>query len=140
MFSECRGCLLEGDEDLAEPNQTHIGDGQDSYSQAAAQMAKAVKQMGQQTAAKGTESAVNAAAAAVKASAQGGKAAAKIAVGTAAGGPFGTTQTIALNIYQEAFIRYRMGMGSAKSVVLFLLVAIVTIVQLRITSKKEVEY
>ena len=56
------------------------------------------------------------------------------------GGPFGTTQTIALNIYQEAFIRYRMGMGSAKSVVLFLLVAIVTIVQLRITSKKEVEY
>lgn len=103
MFSECRGCLLEGDEDLAEPNQTHIGDGQDSYSQAAAQMAKAAKQMGQQTAAKGTESAVNAAAAAVKASAQGGKTAAKIAVGTAAGGPFGTILSAAWSCRHTLF-------------------------------------
>lgn len=56
------------------------------------------------------------------------------------GGPFGTTQTIALNVYQEAFIKYKMGMGSAKSVVLFLIVTIITIIQLKITSKKEVEY
>lgn len=56
------------------------------------------------------------------------------------GGPYGTTQTVALNIYREAFIRYRMGMGSAKAAFLFLVVAIITIIQLKVTRDREVEY
>ncbi len=57
-----------------------------------------------------------------------------------AGGPFGTTQTIALNIYQEAFIKYKLGMGSAKALILFLLVMLISLIQLKLTTKKEVEY
>ena len=37
------------------------------------------------------------------------------------GGPNGTTETMALRIYQEAFLFFRMGVGSAGAVVVFLL-------------------
>lgn len=56
------------------------------------------------------------------------------------GGPYGATQPIAMNIYQEAFTKYNLGYGSAKSVILFLSVAAVTLIQLYFTRKKEVEY
>ncbi|MGM9602584.1 MAG: NlpC/P60 family protein [Faecousia sp.] len=78
---------------MSEPTKQQIGDGQDNYSQAVSQMARAAKQAGQETAGqaakKGAEAAANAAAATVKAGAEGGKAAAEIAAGTAAGGPWG---------------------------------------------------
>lgn len=57
-----------------------------------------------------------------------------------AGGPYGATMPVAMDIYKEAFVKYNMGYGAAKSVVLFLVVAIVTIVQLNFTRKREVEY
>ncbi len=57
-----------------------------------------------------------------------------------AGGPYGSTMPVAMNIYQEAFTKYNLGYGSAKSVVLFLTVAAVTLIQLYVTRKKEVEY
>ncbi|MBE0451481.1 MAG: sugar ABC transporter permease [Clostridia bacterium] len=56
------------------------------------------------------------------------------------GGPGRATQSTALNIYEEAFkgnIRY--GYATAKSTVLFVIVLIITIIQLRIMSKKEQE-
>jgi raffinose/stachyose/melibiose transport system permease protein len=55
------------------------------------------------------------------------------------GGPAKSTQTIALNIYSDAFGSHRMGYASAKSVVLFLLISLVTIIQLAVTRKREVE-
>lgn len=57
-----------------------------------------------------------------------------------AGGPYGATMPVAMDIYKEAFVKYNMGYGAAKSVVLFLVVAAVTIIQLNFTRKREVEY
>lgn len=78
---------------MSEPTNQQIGDGSDNYGQAAGQMAKAAKQASQnaasQAAAKGAEATANAAAATVKAGVEGGKAVSEIAVGTAAGGPWG---------------------------------------------------
>ena len=56
-----------------------------------------------------------------------------------AGGPYGSTMTAAMDIYQEAFVRYNLGYGAAKSVVLFAAVAAVTLIQLHFTRKREVE-
>ena len=56
------------------------------------------------------------------------------------GGPGRATQSVALNIYEEAFkgnIRY--GYATAKSTVLFVIVLVVTAIQLKVTSRKEQE-
>lgn len=56
------------------------------------------------------------------------------------GGPGRATQSVAINIYEEAFrgnIRY--GYATAKSTVLFLVVLIVTAIQLKITGRREQE-
>ena len=56
------------------------------------------------------------------------------------GGPGRATQSVAIHIYEEAFrgnIRY--GYATAKSMVLFIVVLIVTAIQLKITSRKEQE-
>lgn len=55
------------------------------------------------------------------------------------GGPANATQTIALNIYNDAFGAYKTGYASAKSIILFLLVAIIAFLQLKLTRKKEVQ-
>lgn len=55
------------------------------------------------------------------------------------GGPLNSTLTIALYMYQEAFGRFRMGYAAAVTVVLFLLILMVTVVQLRLASRR-VEY
>lgn len=56
------------------------------------------------------------------------------------GGPGRATQVIALNIYEEAFsLSSRYGYASAKAMILFLIVFIVTLVQLWIMKRKEVE-
>lgn len=56
------------------------------------------------------------------------------------GGPGRATQSVAINIYEEAFsgnIRY--GYATAKSTVLFLVVLIITVVQLKLMKGKEQE-
>ncbi|SHO51504.1 carbohydrate ABC transporter permease [Anaerocolumna xylanovorans] len=56
------------------------------------------------------------------------------------GGPGRVTQSVAINIYEEAFsgnIRY--GYATAKSSVLFLIILLITIIQLRIMKGKEQE-
>ena len=55
------------------------------------------------------------------------------------GGPFGTTEVVALDIYNEAFIRNRMGLGSAKAFIFFVIVAAITVTQVWLTKRKEVE-
>ncbi|GIP38718.1 ABC transporter permease [Paenibacillus sp. J31TS4] len=55
------------------------------------------------------------------------------------GGPYGSTESVALNIYQEAFRNNRLGLGTAKALIFFLVVAAVSLIQVTITKRKEVE-
>jgi raffinose/stachyose/melibiose transport system permease protein len=55
------------------------------------------------------------------------------------GGPFGSTESVALNIYKEAFQNNRYGLGTAKSLIFFVIVATVTTLQVLYTKRKEVE-
>lgn len=55
------------------------------------------------------------------------------------GGPFNSTQSVAINIYQEAFQNNRYGLGTAKSIIFFVVVAVFTTFQVMLTKKKEVE-
>ncbi|SDO78137.1 raffinose/stachyose/melibiose transport system permease protein [Paenibacillus sp. yr247] len=56
------------------------------------------------------------------------------------GGPGRSTQVIALNIYEEAFkLNTRYGYASAKAMILFLIVFLITLIQLQIMKKREVE-
>ena len=55
------------------------------------------------------------------------------------GGPGTATTSVALNIYQTAFIYSRFGYGTAQSVVLFLFILVVTVLQLTVFKRREVE-
>ena len=55
------------------------------------------------------------------------------------GGPFGSTRSVALDIYNDAFINSRYGIGTAKALIFFAVVGVITIVQVVLTSRKEVE-
>lgn len=54
------------------------------------------------------------------------------------GGPMKTTQTIAYNIYKEAFTQNRLGYACAKSVVMMAMIAVTSLIQLSVTRKREV--
>ncbi len=56
-----------------------------------------------------------------------------------AGGPFGSTETFAMNIYYEAFSSNNYGLGSAKAIVFFLVVGVISTAQVLITKRWEVE-
>ena len=64
-----------------------------------------------------------------------------------AGGPSGmfagrailTNQFLALNIYQTAFSFRQMAQGQAKAVVFFVVIAIISLIQVRANKKKEIE-
>ncbi|CAM3102810.1 sugar ABC transporter permease [Paenibacillus sediminis] len=55
------------------------------------------------------------------------------------GGPFGSTESVAFNIYKEAFQNNRYGLGTAKAIIFFVVVAVITSVQVKFTKSKEVE-
>jgi raffinose/stachyose/melibiose transport system permease protein len=56
------------------------------------------------------------------------------------GGPGRSTQVIAMNIFAEAYsLNNRYGYASAKSVVLFLIILVITLVQLTLMRKKEID-
>ncbi len=55
------------------------------------------------------------------------------------GGPANATEMISLNIYNEIFVQSHFGLGQAKAIVFFVIVAIITFIQVRTTSSKEVE-
>jgi sn-glycerol 3-phosphate transport system permease protein len=52
------------------------------------------------------------------------------------GGPAESTQFIVYSIYQDAFINYRFGIGSAQALVLFVLILIMTVVQFKAFERK----
>ncbi len=55
------------------------------------------------------------------------------------GGPFNSTESVALNIYQEAFRNNRYGLGTAKAFIFFIVVALISTIQVAYTKRKEVE-
>ncbi|MGL4973266.1 MAG: carbohydrate ABC transporter permease, partial [Culicoidibacterales bacterium] len=50
-----------------------------------------------------------------------------------------TTEMLALNIYKEAFVMNNMGIGQAKAVIFFIVVAAISLVQVYFNKKREVE-
>ncbi|MGL5296196.1 MAG: carbohydrate ABC transporter permease [Culicoidibacterales bacterium] len=50
-----------------------------------------------------------------------------------------TTEMLALNIYKEAFVMNNMGIGQAKAVIFFIVVAAIALVQVYFNKKREVE-
>lgn len=55
------------------------------------------------------------------------------------GGPFKSTESLAINIYTEAFVNNRYGLGSAKAFLFFIIVATITTLQVFYTKRKEIE-
>jgi ABC-type sugar transport system permease subunit len=51
------------------------------------------------------------------------------------GGPLGATTTTGFLLYQESFVFYRTGFGAAIAVVLFVVVALFTLLQLRLARR-----
>lgn len=56
------------------------------------------------------------------------------------GGPANASKSVVMSIYENAFQYQRFGVASAIGIVFFLFIAAVTLLQLRLTSKREVEY
>ena len=56
-----------------------------------------------------------------------------------AGGPGYATESIALNIYRESLTNNRYGLGTAKAMIFFIGVAAITVTQVLLTKKREVE-
>lgn len=55
------------------------------------------------------------------------------------GGPSNATEMISMNIFNEIFVRSNFGMGQAKAMVFFVIVAAITLLQVKLTSLREVE-
>lgn len=55
------------------------------------------------------------------------------------GGPANSTEMVSMNIFNEIFSKSNYGYGQAKAIVFFLIVAVITMFQVRLTSKREVE-
>lgn len=55
------------------------------------------------------------------------------------GGPYDSTQMLALNIYNSAFVYNKFSLAQAKAVVFLITVAAITLTQLRFSKKREVE-
>jgi raffinose/stachyose/melibiose transport system permease protein len=55
------------------------------------------------------------------------------------GGPGRSTEVLAMNVYNEAFVTGRAGFASAKAILLFILVLAITQIQIRFTKDREVE-
>lgn len=55
------------------------------------------------------------------------------------GGPYNSTQMAAMNIYNTAFGQNKMGYAQAKAIIFFVIVAVISLTQVYLTQKKEVE-
>lgn len=55
------------------------------------------------------------------------------------GGPYGSTESVAMNIYNEAFVKNHYGLGTAKALIFFVTVCVITAIQVSITRRKEVD-
>ncbi|WP_036745920.1 carbohydrate ABC transporter permease [Paenibacillus sp. UNC451MF] len=52
------------------------------------------------------------------------------------GGPINSTNVVVYSIYQDAFINFRFGIGSAQALILFLIILLLTIFQFKVLEKK----
>lgn len=55
------------------------------------------------------------------------------------GGPYGSTEMVSMHIVQKAFLETNYGVGQAEAIILFVIVAFVTGLQVYLSKKKEVE-
>ncbi|MFD1775697.1 carbohydrate ABC transporter permease [Paenibacillus rhizophilus] len=55
------------------------------------------------------------------------------------GGPFGSTESLALQIYQDAFSNNQYTLASTKAIVFFVVLASITLIQVFVMKRKEVE-
>ncbi len=55
------------------------------------------------------------------------------------GGPSNATEMMAMNIYNETYTLNNYGYGQAKAIIFFIAVAVITLIQVSITKKREVE-
>lgn len=55
------------------------------------------------------------------------------------GGPYGTTELVTMNIYNEAFALRNLGLAQSKAIFFLLIIAIITIIQITMTKRLEVE-
>lgn len=55
------------------------------------------------------------------------------------GGPYHSTELISMHVYNKAFLSQQYGTGQAAAFILFLIVAIITLIQVYTTKKMEVE-
>lgn len=56
------------------------------------------------------------------------------------GGPANATNVVVLELYRQAFQRYRFGYASAQALVLFAFLLVITVVQYRVSRRHEVTY
>lgn len=56
-----------------------------------------------------------------------------------AGGPYGTTEMAAMHVYEKAFTSRQFGAGQAEAMILFIVVACISGLQVYLTKKQEVE-
>lgn len=54
------------------------------------------------------------------------------------GGPFRSTESVSMNIYIEAFANNRYGLGTAKAFIFFIAVALITVIQVYLTKRREI--
>jgi sn-glycerol 3-phosphate transport system permease protein len=52
------------------------------------------------------------------------------------GGPMNSTNVIVYSIYQDAFVNFRFGIGSAQALILFVIIMILTVVQFKVLEKR----
>ncbi len=55
------------------------------------------------------------------------------------GGPFASTKLVAMQVYERAFTSQQYGIGQAEALILFAIVAVITMIQVSISKSKEVE-
>lgn len=56
-----------------------------------------------------------------------------------AGGPFGSTEMVTMNIYNTAFKVQEMGYAQAKAIIFLIIITLISVLQLYITRKRETE-
>ena len=56
-----------------------------------------------------------------------------------AGAPYGTTEMAAMHVYEKAFTSRQFGVGQSEALILFLIVACISGVQVYLTKRQEVE-
>ena len=56
-----------------------------------------------------------------------------------AGAPYGTTEMAAMHVYEKAFTSRQFGVGQAEALILFIIVAVISGIQVYLTKKQEVE-